>query len=78
MTPPLADYKSPDGDYIDVTRKWVQPTMPELIKKYGIGKLLKTPDFKKKQEQMQRKQQNQKPTYDEFEEEEEEEQTATA
>lgn len=75
MTPPIADYKSPDGDYIDVTKKWVQPTMPELNKKFGVGKLVKTPEFKKKQEQMQNKQPQQKPIYDEFEDEQ---QAATA
>jgi hypothetical protein len=49
LTPPLASYKSPDGDYTDVTKQWVQPVMPSLNKKFGIGKLIKTPAFKRKQ-----------------------------
>ncbi|KAL7070206.1 hypothetical protein ACQ4LE_010197 [Meloidogyne hapla] len=48
LTPPIEGYKSPDGDYKDVTKQWVQPELPPLIKKFGVGRLIKTPTFQKK------------------------------
>lgn len=48
LTPPIEGYKSPDGDYKDITKQWVQPELPLLIKKFGVGRLIKTPTFQKK------------------------------
>uniref|UniRef100_A0A183CJN8 Large ribosomal subunit protein mL40 n=1 Tax=Globodera pallida TaxID=36090 RepID=A0A183CJN8_GLOPA len=56
ISPPIAEYRSPDGEYEDVTKKWEQPTLEELEKKLGVGRLIKMPEFKKKQIQQQRQQ----------------------
>jgi hypothetical protein len=48
LTPPIQNYKSPDGDYVDTTKQWVQPELHLLNKKFGVGKLIKTPTFQKK------------------------------
>ncbi len=33
LTPPIKDYDSPDGLYVDVTRTWEPPVVPEMDKK---------------------------------------------
>ncbi|KAL3077117.1 hypothetical protein niasHS_013106 [Heterodera schachtii] len=54
ISPPIDNYNCPDGEYQDVTKKWELPMLEELEKKFGTGRLIKMPEFKKKQIQMMR------------------------
>lgn len=41
FTPPIKDYDSPDGEYIDVTRKWDPPKFQLVEKKKWVKKTVK-------------------------------------